>query len=96
MQNAHKCRHLSPLFQVILQPELQLSHHHLTLPLGYGVAGLIVSGHQGVYICQYHVDDRHLLQLLLCVELLSTHRRCIVRVDVKWQVWEWTNSPFGL
>lgn len=53
--------YLSVLVQVILQPDLQLSHHHLALPLSYGLASLVVSGHQGVYVCEDHVDDRHLL-----------------------------------
>ena len=63
--------YLSPLFLLILQPDLQLPHHHLSFPLSYGAAGFIVSGHQGVDVSEDHIDDGHLLQQLLTVELLS-------------------------
>lgn len=89
--------YLSALFQVILQPDLQLSHHHLALPLSDGLASLVVSGHQGVDVCEYHVDDRHLLQLLLlCIQLLSTHGCLTVSVAVYQQVWKEPCSPFVL
>lgn len=64
-------KYLSPLFLLILQPDLQLPHHHLSFPLSDGAAGFIVSGHQGVNVSEDHIDDGHLLQQLLTVELLS-------------------------
>lgn len=65
--------YLSPPLLLILQPDVQLPHHHLAFPLCYGAAGFIVSGHQGVDVSQDRVDSWYLIQLVqLTVELLLT------------------------
>lgn len=66
----------------MLQPDLQLSNHHLTFPLSYGVASFIVSGHQGVNVSQDHINDWFLLQKLLVVKLLCHVQQCEVNVSV--------------
>lgn len=77
--------YLSPLFLLILQPDLQLPHHHLSFPFGYGPAGFIVSGNQGVDVSQDHLDDWYLLRQLLTVRFLSAFNN--VRQSVTAKLW---------
>lgn len=64
--------YLSPLLLFMLQPDLQLPNHHLTLPLSNGSASFVVSGHQRVDVGEDHIHNLHLL--LVAVEFLLAVR----------------------